>query len=54
MKGYNEKSNEGCFLEVDIQYLENLHETRNDLPFLSDIKKVDKVKKLVANLQDKK
>ena len=25
IKNYNEESNEGHFLEVDIQYLENLH-----------------------------
>ena len=28
----------------------NLHEPYNDLPFLSKLKKIDKVKKLVANL----
>ena len=33
IKNYNEESDEGCFLEVDIQYLKNLHELRNDLPF---------------------
>ena len=25
IKSYNEKSNEGCFLEVDIHYPEDLH-----------------------------
>ena len=54
IKSYNEKSNEGCILEADIQYPENLHEPHNDLPFLPEIIKVDKVKKLVANFQDKK
>ena len=34
MKNYNEESDEGCFLEVDVQYLEKLHELHNDLPFL--------------------
>ena len=29
IKSYNEKSNEGCILEVDIQYPENLHEPHN-------------------------
>ena len=33
IKNYNEKSDEGYFLEVDIQYPENLHNLRNDLPF---------------------
>ena len=33
IKNYNEESDEGYFLEVDVQYLENLHEFHNDLPF---------------------
>ena len=36
MKSYNEKSNEGYFLEVDIQNLEELHELHDNLPFLPD------------------
>ena len=32
-KNYDEGSDEGYFLEVDVQYLENLHEFHNDLPF---------------------
>ena len=36
--------------EVDVQYPESLHELYNDFLFLSKIKKVEKVKKLVANL----
>ena len=53
IENYNEESNEGYFLEVDVQCLENLHELHNDLPFLSEIMKVEKVEKLVANLHDK-
>ena len=53
MKIYNEKSNEVYFLEVDVKHLENLHKPHNELPFLPEIKKIDKVKKLVGNLQDK-
>ena len=34
IKDYNEESDEGYFLEVDVQYLEKLHELHNDLPFL--------------------
>ena len=29
MKTYNEKSDEGYFLEADVQYLEKLHELHN-------------------------
>ena len=53
IKNYNEKSDEGYFLEVDIQYLEKLHELQNDLLFLPERIKIEKVEKLVANLHDK-
>ena len=53
IKNYNEESDEGYFLEVDVQYLEKLHELHNDLPFLPERMKIEKVEKLVANLHDK-
>ena len=34
IKNYNEESDERYFLEVDVQYVEKLHELYNDLPFL--------------------
>ena len=43
IKNYNEKSDKGYFLEVDVQYLENLHELHDDLPFLSKRMKIEKV-----------
>ena len=52
-KNYNEESDGGYFLEVDVQYLENLHELHNDLSFLPKKMKIEKVEKLVANLHDK-
>ena len=53
IKKYNEESDEGYFLEVDVQYPEKLHELYNDLPFLPERMKIKKVKKLVTNLYDK-
>ena len=53
IKNYNEESDEGYFLEVDVQYLEKLHELHNDLPFLAERMKIEKVENLVANLHDK-
>ena len=53
IKNYNEESDEGYFLEVDVQYPEKLHETHNDLPFLLERMKIEKVEKLVTNLHDK-
>ena len=34
IKNYNEQSDEGYFLKIDVQYLKKLHELHNDLPFL--------------------
>ena len=39
IKNYNEESDEGCFLEFDVQYLEKLHELHNGLPFLPERRK---------------
>ena len=53
IKNQHEESDEGYFLEVDVQYPEKLHELHNDLPFLPERMKIEKVEKLVANLHDK-
>ena len=53
IKNYNKESDQGYFLEVDCQYPEKSHELLNDLPFLPERMKIEKVEKLVANLHDK-
>ena len=56
IKSYNEESDEGYFLEVDVQYPEKLQKLHNDLPFLSERMEIEKawnVEKLVTNLHDK-
>ena len=53
IKNYDEDSDEGYFLEVDVQFPEKLHELYNDLPFLPERMKIEKVEKLVTNLHDK-
>ena len=35
IKNYNEESDQGCFLEIDVHYPDNLHNLHNDLPFLN-------------------
>ena len=40
-------------LEADVQYPEKLHELHNDLQFLPERMKIEKLKKLVINLHDK-
>ena len=46
IKSYNEDSDEGCFLEVDVQYPENLCNLQNELPFLLERIKLKKSKNL--------
>ena len=50
----NDESDEEYFLEIDVQYPENLHKLHNDLPFLPERIKIEKVEKSVANLHDEK
>ena len=52
-KNYNEESSKGYLLEVDVQYLEKLHELHSNLPVLLDRIEIEKVKKLLVNLLDK-
>ena len=53
MKNYNEESDEGYFLQLDVQYYEKVHKLHNDLPFLPERMKIEKVERFVANLHDK-
>ena len=53
MESCNHDNDEGYFLKVDVQYLENLNNLHNDLPFSPERMKIEKVKKLGANLHDK-
>ena len=46
IKTYNEESDEGYFLEVDVQFFEKLHELHSDLPFLPKRMKSKKSKNL--------
>ena len=43
IKGYDEKSDIGYLLFVDIEYPKTLHMLHSDLPFLPDRMKVNKV-----------
>ena len=53
IKNYNEDSDEGYFLEIEVQLPEKLHEFHNDSPFLPERINTEKVENLVADLQDK-
>ena len=53
-KNYNEDSDKGYILEVDVEYPKALHDLHSDLPFLLERMKINKYNKLVSNLYDKK
>ena len=54
IKHYDENDNKGYIFEVDVNYPKRLHKLHSDLPFLSERMEVNKCKKLVCNLFNKK
>ena len=53
IKNYDEDSDKGYILEVDIKYPKNLHGLHEDLLFLPKRMKIGKCKKLVCNSYEK-
>ena len=54
IKNYDENSNTGYFFEVDIDYSKELFDLPKYLLFLPESEKVNKVKKLICDIEDKK
>ena len=54
IKNYNENDKKGYILEVDIKYPKKLHNLHSDLPLLPERMEINKCKKFVCNLYDKK
>ena len=54
LKNYDENSDKGYILEVGVKYPKKLQDLHSDLPFLPKRMKIDKCKKLVCNLYNKK
>ena len=50
IKNYSKESDIVYFLEVAVQYPEELQEGNNDSPFLTERTKIGKVEKLLSNL----
>ena len=54
IKNDEENSEKGYIFEVGAEYTKELHDLHSDLPFLPEIIKINKCKKLFGNLYDKK
>ena len=53
IKNYDENSNKGYILEIDVEYLKNLLNLHSDLPLLAERKKIKKCNMLVCNINYK-
>ena len=54
IKNYNENDNKGYIFEVDVRYPKRLHDLHSYLPFLPERMEINKCKKLICNLSNKK
>ena len=52
IKDHDEDSNKGYILEVDAEYLKNLHDLHSDLPYLPERMTINRCSKLVCSLYD--
>ena len=50
IKSYNGNSDKGYFLEVDVKYPKKIFNLHEDLSFLPERRKIEKVKKLVCGI----
>ena len=53
IKSYNEDSDEGYFIKVDIEYPKGLWNSDKDLSFLPERRTLEKVEKFVCSIEDK-
>ena len=53
IKNYDENSDKGYFLEVDIEYSKTIWGYHKELPFLPERRKLEKVEKIVCIIEDK-
>ena len=54
MESYDENNDKGYIFAADVKYPKKLHDIHSDLSFLPKRMKIDKCKKLVCNLLNKK
>ena len=53
IRNYDENSDKIYVLEVDVNYPKKLIDLHKDLPFLPEKKKVNKIEKLICDIEDK-
>ena len=53
IQNYDEDSNKGYILEVDVEYPKDLLNLHSDLPLLSERKKIKKYNKVFCDIDDK-
>ena len=53
IKNYNENSDLGYFLQIDVEYTKKIFTSHKELPFLPERKKWEKVEKFVCSIEDK-
>ena len=54
IKNYNENNDKDYIFEVDVRYPKRLHDLHSDLSFLPERMEINKCKKLICNLSNKK
>ena len=53
IKNYDEDSDKGYILDVDVEYPKKLNGVHSDLPLLPERMKINKCEKLVCNIRNK-
>ena len=53
IRNFDDNSDKGYFVEVDVDYPKKLFDLHKDLSFLPERKKVNKVEKFICNIEDK-
>ena len=53
INNYDEDSDKGYILDVNVEYPKKLHSVHSDLPFLPERMKINKCEKLVCNIHNK-
>ena len=52
-KKLSDSEGTGCILEVDLEYPKELHDLHNDYPLAPELMEVNKIEKLIPNLNNK-